>query len=740
MWACTCWGMSPHVDADPGDFRLKDWQASNVSSPPYSSDVPETSITVSPDTSPSPAERFGDADSESIPSDITSADSSAERQRNQSELIATHLLADKVSLDDNVIVAEGNVTITIEQASLMCDCLTLDRLTGNVTASGDCLLYWKDNYVSAEWLCYDPHTRSFSIHNARGLGNDFNPSGDDATGDVYFWADTMTWSPEKAELFDATITSCDKSYGDLDYHIHSDRITYYPNERVIADKMRLYIKNRLVLTMPSFNFRLNNDRRMERSIMPQIGNNSTDGFFVRANVPYSLGHDHYGSLLLGYYTKTGIGAGLEHCYRFSNKGQGVAYYYRQGGDSLNQRYEVRNNVYYDFDDENRITWDFKANKSELPNQVPYKYISSSLNFRHQTEKDRLLFSHNYSSSNENAHNTNWRLYYNLNLTPELSAMVNADISQTVTSRASADRLHYSAGLRHVGSLFDSELMFENTNGDSFYHINRNPELTLRSHPVYLGELPLQGMVSFGNVTECPSMVSTTRTEASLQVPNKVFDYGSGKFLVGAGLRQVFYGTGHAQYALASQAGWMQHLGDMGTIRFDYNWLQPTGETPLQHDLMVPYSNVTGGLEFFDEDKLNFSVVTGYNIRADKFQNVTPRLIYKPDSHWRVTLASNYDPNSSKWRAIDTGLTLQLAKNFSVSHWSVYDTINNRFTYQDYQVNYEAHDWISSIIYRGVQKEIFFQFSIKAFDPINTTVGPDGTKPVLPKILPHPFKM
>lgn len=655
-------------------------------------------------------------------------------------LQATHLLADKITVEGDSIIAEGNVAIIVEQARLMCDNLTLDRISGHVVATGKCLMYWGGNYVAADWLTYDPASHAITVHNASGKARDLGLSSSSSETGVFFWADTMTWTKAKTDFQNVTLTTCDRPAEDLHFKLTSEHITLYPEDRLFADKASIYFGKHRAFTLPSLNMNLNDDKRMERSIFPRLGNNSVDGVYIHGALPYTINKDNYGALLLGYNTKTSIGFGLEHCYRFSNKGQGVAYYYRQGGHHTTQRYELRNNVYYNFDDENELTWDFKSNRTEIPNESRYRNITSNLNFRHRSERDTLYISHNYSSRAENVYNHNLRFYYNVKLTPELAALVNADLSTTVTSNTSGTKFHYAAGLRHTSELFDTDLMVENTSGHSLYHLNRNPELTLRSHPIFIGDVPVMATASFGNVYEYPSDVHTARTELTLQVPNQVFDYGSGKLTGGAGVRQIFYGTGHSMYALAAQAGWMQNLGNFSTLRLDYNWLQPAGETPLQHDLYNGYSNITGGIEFFHDDIFNLAVIGGYNLRQDRFQNITPRLVIKPDRRWKFIIGSNYDPNNSQWRSLDSNITLQLADNMTVSHWSVYDLINNRFTYQDYQLNYEAHDWITSIIYRGIQNEVYLQFSLKAFGLPSKELGPDATKPILQRTLPNAFNL
>ena len=88
--------------------------------------------------------------------------------------------------------------------------------------------------------------------------------------------------------------------------------------------------------------------------------------------------------------------------------------------------------------------------------------------------------------------------------------------------------------------------------------------------------------------------------------------------------------------------------------------------------------------------------------------------------------------------MDSGVTAQLTDGISLTHWSLYDLNNGRMTYQNFSVNYEDHDWVGSVTYRGVQNEIFFQMSLKAFPLRPIKVGPDPSLPILPANLSNAF--
>lgn len=649
-----------------------------------------------------------------------------------------HLVADRMRSTPEKIIAEGNVSVDVQGARLLCQRLEMDRVTGDLTASGECVFYWKDNFVAAETITYDRETNSARMHGAAGQGRDFNLSGGPVYGDIFFWAEQVNWNPDKVELLDATFTTCDFPPGAMHYEFSSEKIEIYPNDKLIASDTSFTLHGNTLYTLPTLNLSLDpRARRRRSSLIPQVGTNSVDGLFIRNSIDYAFDERNFGTVLLDYYSKTGIGRGVQHFYSLGDKGEGNLYLYQQQGESTRNRYEVRSNVYYRPDDYTQIAWNFNSNKSEVPGFIPTENLSSYVSLTRYAPGSALQFAHNYNQSGFDTNNT-YRAFYQLELTPELSTVWTADLATASTRFTNTQRFHYMGSLRHVGELFDSDLTIENTTGQRTFFLNRNPELSVRSRPLYLGPIPLLASASVGNVMESPSFFRTTRSDLKLQVPDQTVDYGSGRFMLGGGVRQLFYGTGEAQYVLGTRAGWLQHLGDFGAMRLDYNWQLPEGFTPFQHDFVYPFENLTGGIEVGEADKWNLSVLGGYDLRFDTFHNITPRVDFRPGPDWRISAASSYDPNSSTWRTVDAGIRMQLTPGFSVSHWSVYDLLNGRLTYQDYQLNWEEHDWITSLVYRGVQNEFFLQFSLKAFPLQPVNIGPNADAPILPQNLPNAF--
>ena len=190
--------------------------------------------------------------------------------------------------------------------------------------------------------------------------------------------------------------------------------------------------------------------------------------------------------------------------------------------------------------------------------------------------------------------------------------------------------------------------------------------------------------------------------------------------------------------LGTRLGWTHDMADHALFRFDYNWQESTGFTPFQHDVAYGYQVLTGGVELYANDAFRLSTTGAYDLNHSQPYDIITRLDVNPIPGWELTASANLDPNTGTWRSVDSGVTAQLSKGVSLTHWSLYDLLNGRMTYQNFSLNYEDHDWVSSVTYRGVQNEIFFQMSLKAFPLRPVKIGPDPSLPILPANITNAF--
>jgi hypothetical protein len=205
------------------------------------------------------------------------------------------------------------------------------------------------------------------------------------------------------------------------------------------------------------------------------------------------------------------------------------------------------------------------------------------------------------------------------------------------------------------------------------------------------------------------------------------------------MRQMLYDNGDAQYLGAIRSDWIQDLDSHWRTHIDYRFQRGDGYTPIQSDFYGQYNSVSGGVEYHDRDRLFFAVDTGRDFLYDRNYDLRARLSVQPLRDLRIDLGTNFQLDNVEPLQLDSRVSIPLSPSLRVQHYSLYDFQNRRFAYQDFMIQNETHDFLTSLIYRGVQKEIYLQVDIKAFPFTIPSVGPSATQPVLPRITTRGFR-
>ena len=651
---------------------------------------------------------------------------------------AVFIQAEQVLRKNGLTIATGNVTVELDGMRLDCQRLIYDPASGLVTAERECLFSWGDNFAASDTLILDVNAKPAELTYAAGKSEGLSAGSKSFEGSLYFWADKMYYTEESVKLDRAVLTTCDVEANDLHYKINSEEVTLYPDDKVIAKNTSFTIQGTQLYTVPTVVIPLDEQEQQRQSYFPSVGYNSLDGAFLRNAFNYSFDRGNYGSAHVDVYQRSGIGYGVEHFFDLGELGGGNIYYYTQNGQQAQRnRFELRANGNFKIDKYTRLGVSYNANQFELPGQVSPLNVSSAINVSRYAPGSALQLGANFAKSGEND-NRSYRFYYDLELSDRWSLLTRADLSHSSNAITQTNRYHYLGSLRHRGDFFEGDLSYERSGGQQTYFLNREPELSLRSYPFKIGFLPLTVGTSFGILEDSPSLFRTERYRFDLRVPEQTIETGVGNFHAGGGIRQQLYGSGQQQYVLGTRLGWTHDMADHMLFRFDYNWQDSHGFTPFQHDVAYGYQVLSGGVEVYNDDIFRISATGAYDLNYSASYDVITRLDVNPIPGWELTAAATLDPNTGNWRTVDSGVTAQLTDGISLTHWSLYDLNNGRMTYQNFSVNYEDHDWVGSVTYRGVQNEIFFQMSLKAFPLRPIKVGPDPSLPILPANLSNAF--
>jgi hypothetical protein len=651
---------------------------------------------------------------------------------------AVFIEAETVERKNGLTIATGNVTVEIDGLRLDCQRLIYDPARGLVTAERECLFSWGDNFAASETLMLDVNAKTAVLNQAAGKSEGVSMGSKTFEGSLYFWADTLRYSEDKVVLERAVLTTCDEEPNDLHYKINSELVTLYPEDKVVAANTSVTIQDTQLYTLPTMVIPLDEQKTRRQSYFPSPGYNKLDGAFLRNAFAYTFNEGNYGTASVDLYQRSGLGFGLEHYFDLGEAGFGNIYYYSQNGQQAERnRFELRANGNFKIDEYTRLGLAYNANQFELPGQVSPLNVSSAISLSRYAPGSALQVGANFAKSGDN-NNRSYRFYYDLELSDRWSLLTRADLAHSSNRITQTNRYHYLGSLRHRGDFFEGDLSYERSGGQKTYFLNRQPELSLRTFPFSVGPVPFTVGASFGVLEESPSLFRTQRYRFDLRVPEQTVETGLGKFHAGAGFRQQIYGSGQEQYVLGTRVGWTQDLADHALFRFDYNWQESTGFTPFQHDLAYGYQVFSGGVELYHNNDFRLSATGAYDVNHSQPYDIITRLDVNPIPGWELTAAANLDPNTGTWRSVDSGVTAQFTEGVSLTHWSIYDLLNGRMTYQNFSLNYEDHDWIGSVTYRGVQNEVFFQMSLKAFPLRPVKIGPDPSLPILPANLSNAF--
>lgn len=657
-------------------------------------------------------------------------------QAGQDELLL--LRAEQITREGNVFLCVGKVKAEFQGLQLDCQWLRYDLTTGQVEARRECLFTFGESFVSAEEIDFSPGSRQAVLRRVVGRGNDLGSSDRYVEQPLFFWADTMLWQPEYIELGRAILTTCDARPGQWDYRIVAERIEIFPQDHLVAYNGGVEFDGYRPVTLPRMRFSLNPDQATFQDYLPTLGYSQIFGAYLRLSLPYSFDRNNSGRFNLDYYTRAGISGGIEHSFNFRNRVLGDIFYYQQpGNDRREGRLDFRGNVLARLNDSTVATFNYSQNRFQLPNFNSPLTVSTQVGLSHQVEDLAVQLQAGFARTGDNTQS-----FYVATLQKDIDErtrfLASADLGRASTLAQRTQRFHYVTSLQHRTDLFDFEAALESTSGQRTYYLNRTPELRVVSRPLYIGELPLLASASYANIFESPTEARANRWDLRLTLPDQMVSLGSSRFLVGGGLRQFFYDNDQRQRVWLARASWFQPVAEEFTARVDFNLQDVAGGTPFLHDFHLPYRVLTGGLEYHNSGSLRLGAYAGYDFLRDRPNDLVARLDYTPSPRFGLSSGSNFDPNTGRFRSVDNMVSLRLGQNLSVSHWSLYDFQQNRLTYQDIMLNFESHDWVASVAYRGLQREVFFQLNLKGFPSPQVHVGPEAGLPVLPLNLSNPY--
>ncbi len=214
----------------------------------------------------------------------------------------TTVEADEISydVDARIVTARGRARITHPRFRLFADLLTFDLARQVITAEGRVRVVETGGLgreLRGRRIVYDVTRRTGMISGAETI-----------VDQLYLRGETIHISPERLVVEEAMATPCDPR-APL-YRVTARRIEVIPGEAAVAHDATLWIGSSRLITVGEYRISLRAaaggpGERRTTGVIPGVGYNTTDGYWVNLRYPYRLGTVG-GELYAKYGLRTGL--------------------------------------------------------------------------------------------------------------------------------------------------------------------------------------------------------------------------------------------------------------------------------------------------------------------------------------------------------------------------------------------------------------------------------------------------
>jgi lipopolysaccharide export system protein LptA len=601
---------------------------------------------------------------------------------------------------DQKVVAKGNVKVTYQGLTVTADSSEADLQTNIAVFKGNVVLSTQNQKVNGESLKLDLKTRQWTLESAQST---IEPSAFKGmvTGPVFAQgSQVLGLENNEIKIESGTLTTCDQPVPHYAFKAHDLEI--YPGSRIVAHKVdvmglgyRLLRMNTLLIPLKMIN----------RNFMPQVGNSTDEGAFIKAAIPYKADDHQQGFFKLDLMQKKGIGTGIDHSYAF-DEGSGEVNLYllrdRQLG-STNVTGSLQHHQKFGLLDLNFAT-NYRTN-----NYLYYPKSTSrdwQLGLNYGRPKSFTVF--NYSTNTTTGFGTyttsTASLRHSQQFDRTLSSVLQMDLrSYDSGGVVNTRNLQTSFDIRERNKKFDLALVANKSNdlGDSgssnLGGIEKLPEITFNTDSYRVGAkyflgIPSRISLSAGDYRENPLGTRNGRLLLQWDMLDKPIDIGDATVLnLNAGVRQAYYQSDMAQYVLKTGAVWTSSLSDYMKVRFSYNYQRPEGFSPFFFDTTGKYNYTRAVLDYQHDRRLIWSLSSGYDFYDPtyRWQVLNFRMSAHPNDRYGFALGAGYDLNRSRWQTILGQLQIGIPNHVSLDLGNRYDTQNHSLTSRarlDWKVN------------------------------------------------------
>lgn len=665
--------------------------------------------------------------------------------------------------------ATGNVSIKYRDVEVRAERLELDEEKEEARLAGSVKIIAKSQVFQCEEVIFNLKNSRWTIGESKGeISPSFFEPGS-VVEPVYVRGKHAEGDAVQIRVSDGVTTTCDLIRPH--YSIRARRIIVIPNDKLIARQASFYVGERKIVSVRSFTISMRPTGRRRIPLLPVVGQNELEGYFLKTSYEYMATKSQLGTLYLDFMEKRGTGVGAQQDYRSSNH-TGSAYVYylqdrRNQSTELDARINHRQMLPADFVAE----FSLNASQNNVFNSNS-DMVNTDLTFRRDVERSNLSLSlHDQRSHTDFSQSTSHSA--TLQLTQQLSQSTTVNVVEDyryfdyTPDQAPDQELNSRVEITQKGKWLDWIFRMEQredldggdfTGDDLNYFLERAPEVILHTdsartkHEIF-GMFPAKMDFGFGKFKEEPDDLSLFRANLKLDLENYEKKYGEDTTLsLGGAFQQSFYSDNTAQYVVNYRSELRHNLDSHWSSTLSYSKQTPSGFTPFRFDYYRGFDSLDNTWTYNLRDEIRFNLTSGYDLAQNLYRDAIIRFQLMPNQTYYFSLSTGYDLNSHEFRDVVNRLKLMSGKslNFNLTtryspltselsranayldwrfarQWGVqalsgYNGFVNDFDYNQVKLRRSFHDWNTYLTYDQQRREVRFDIALKAFPFFDTRFG------------------
>lgn len=668
----------------------------------------------------------------------------------QEKMIPVVVDGDEVSYlsQENTILAKGNVSLKYKEITITCDEAAYNTKNNQAQIKGNVVILSKKGKIKAEQAVYDFARKTADIKKIRVEADP-----------VYGYAETGQGLSEKEYLLEkGYVTTCDLE--DPHYRLKAKKIYVYPDEKIVARNVTLYLGKLPVFYIPYYSQPLN-DTSFPVEVSP--GKDSDWGYYALTRWRYSLNDASRGKVLLDVYEDRGLGTGITHKSDKLSFGEVLinGYYIDDQLYSLDKRNEL-----FDLYPERAGIADKYLEDDRYKGQVSYSWQpSSDLSLRgefHKFSDEYFMKDFFYREYEIEPHPYSYFLVDKSFANSSLSLLTQKRANQFYTETEYLPKLDYSLYKQRLGeglSLFiRSDISLANLTAktansdldDDASRLHAHNRLSYESRMGWLIVNPYAGLYTtyYSKNLFAAEDVLRNAPEAGITLStefSKIFDqsaeilgldYDKFRHLIRPELTFAYIHDPTVSSSNLFQFDDIDSLVRKESLIFelknklqakqgdsirDLVYFSPAAEYIFDQEGKGSYfDNLTFDLEIYPGQYLALTSDSIYDCEDRAFREANVDVsFFTPDEKYSVGLGHRYARDESSQTTMSS--SLKLSPKWTFNHYLRYEFKTGDFKEQEYVFHRDLHCWLMDLginVDEDKNYTLWVMFKIKAFPQIH----------------------